>query len=444
MSGDKSLDFLSFALADEFATQLTYVPTLEVRPLEESRKFAESDPQQAGKTLRVAVVVTGHYLKQNKLLRVTLEAVEVKGNRVFWQGTVAATSGDLTAMQKEITSQVRQGFIPRLGLVGAPAEAGTRPGNPQAYDLYLRSSAVPHDPVPNKQAITLLEKAVKLDPKYAPAWQALGRRYYFDAAYSDGGDAAFQRSTAAFERALQLDPNLIAAAADLTQNRIEWGELDKAAEAEALVKRRPDNAEAHFTVAYVYRYAGLLEAAAQECDTALSLDPGDYNLRSCAFAFLELGKTQKAMQYLRLDANSQWARNVVPAILLRAGQTVEARQAAERMTADAPWYGGLLQTCLQRPAEMAQATRVVAPALLLLRDPEMKYLHASLLGYCGQDRAALNLLRSAIEENYCASSALQADPLWDKLRENPEFPELQSLANECQNRFLAALTRPAR
>ena len=444
MTGDKSMDFLSYALADEIATQLTYVPTLEVRPLEESRKFTDADPRQAGRNLRVAVVVTGHYLKQNATLRVTLEAVEVKGNRVFWQGTVEAGAGDLTGMQKDIARQVRQGFIPRLGLVGAPAQAGTRPRNPQAYDLYLRSSAVPHDPAPNKEAITLLEKAVKLDSRYAPAWQALGRRYYFDAAYSDGGDEAFQRSTAAFERALQLDPNLISAAADLTQNRIEWGELDKAGEAEALVKRRPDNAEAHFTVAYVYRYAGLLEAAAQECDAALTLDPGDFNLRSCAFPYLELGKTQKAMQYVRLDARSQWARNVVPAILLRAGQTAEARQAAERMTKDAPWYGGLLQTCLQRPAEMAQATQATAPALMLLRDPEMKYLHASLLANCGQDRIALDLLRSAIEENYCASSALQVDPLWAKLRAAPEFSELQGLANQCQNRFLTALTQPAR
>ncbi|HSB74717.1 MAG TPA: protein kinase, partial [Terriglobales bacterium] len=379
MTGDKSMDYLSFALADEIATQLTYVPTLEVRPLEESRKLADADPLQAGRALRVAVVFTGHYLKQAAMLRVTLEAVEVRTNRIFWQGTVMAGAGDLTRMQNEIAGQVRQGFIPRMGLVSAPVHAGTRPRNPQAYDLYMRSSAVPHDPAPNKEAIALLEKAVKLDPSYAPAWQALGKRYYFDAAYSDGGDAAFQSSTAAFERALKLDPNLIAAAADLTQNRIEWGELDKAGEAEALVKRRPDNAEAHFTVAYVYRYAGLLEAAGQECDAALTLDPGDFNLRSCAFGFLELGRTQKAMEYVRLDASSQWARNIVPAVLLRAGQQLQAEQAASRMTKDAPWYGSLLQTCLERPAEMAQATRAIAPSLLLLRDPEMKYFHASLL-----------------------------------------------------------------
>ena len=40
---------------------------------------------------------------------------------------------------------------------------------------------------PNKDAIAMLEQAVALDPNYAPAWEALGRRYYFDAIYSGGG-----------------------------------------------------------------------------------------------------------------------------------------------------------------------------------------------------------------------------------------------------------------
>ena len=196
-------------------------------------------------------------------------------------------------------------------------------------------------------------------------------------------------------------------------------------------------------MAYVYRYAGLLEAAAQECDAALALDPGDFNLRSCAFVFLELGRTQRALDYVHLDARSQWARNMVPTILLRAGQTAVARDAAQHMTKDAPWYGALLQTCLQHPAQMETVARATAPALMLLRDPEMKYFHASLLGYCGQERAAFDLLRSAIEQNYCASSALQVDPLWARLREKPEFSELQALANQCQSRFLSALTPPA-
>jgi hypothetical protein len=59
----------------------------------------------------------------------------------------------------------------------------------------------------------MLECSVGMDPSYAPAWQALGIRYYFDSNYLNGGEQMFQRSTAASERALVLDPNMIRPAA---------------------------------------------------------------------------------------------------------------------------------------------------------------------------------------------------------------------------------------
>jgi hypothetical protein len=47
-------------------------------------------------------------------------------------------------------------------------------------------------------------------------------------------------------------------------------------------------------MAYVYRYAGMLGQSTNECNTALVLDPGNYSFRSCAWAFMELGKTERA------------------------------------------------------------------------------------------------------------------------------------------------------
>jgi hypothetical protein len=70
---------------------------------------------------------------------------------------------------------------------------------------------MPHDPVPNQEAISMLEGAVGIDSSYAPAWEALGVRYYLDATYSNGGEAMFERSNDTYERALALDPNLIMA-----------------------------------------------------------------------------------------------------------------------------------------------------------------------------------------------------------------------------------------
>ena len=69
-------------------------------------------------------------------------------------------------------------------------------------------------------------------------------------------------------------------------------------------------------------------------------------------------------------------------------------------------------------------------------DAENRYWIGTLLSYCGQKDAAVRLLRSSVEHNYCAYTALQTDPLLVKLRGTPEFNGLLSAAKQCQNRLL--------
>jgi len=69
-----------------------------------------------------------------------------------------------------------------------------------------------------------------------------------------------------------------------------------------MVDRRPQSGFAHFTLSYVLRYAGLSKEAAQECDLAFRLDPGNYQFRSCASVFFSTGHYDRAREFLKLDA----------------------------------------------------------------------------------------------------------------------------------------------
>ena len=70
----------------------------------------------------------------------------------------------------------------------------------------MQSAAIPRDAGPNKDAIAMLERAARAPiPNYAPTWEALGHRYYYDAVYSGGGPEGYQRSNAAYQKALALD-----------------------------------------------------------------------------------------------------------------------------------------------------------------------------------------------------------------------------------------------
>ena len=438
---DKDADFLRLALPDEVANVLSYVPSLSIRPFATTSRYsgANLDLQQAGREMGVTSIVTGHYLRAGDQLEVTLEAVDVANNRSVWRDTIRVAAADKIAMREQITSQVRQGLVPVLGGSSAPWEAGTRPQSEEAYDLYLRSIAVPHDVARKKDAIAMLERAVGIDPGYAPAWAALGMRYYYDAIFGGGGEAMLKRSDSAFERALALDPNLISAAGALITNQADRGNTGTAyAQASALVKRRPESASAHFVLGYVLRYAGLLDEAARECDAAIKLDRGNYQFRSCSWVFSRLGEPQRAMDFVRLDAGSDWAARQTAFILIGKDKPAEARQSIQRMSHNPLMGHNVLQACLdpQQASQLERSARAVETAALAGVDAEPRYVFGTLLSYCGQKDAALRLLRSAIEHNYCAFQSLQSDPLLIKLRGTPEFSELLSAAKECQGRFL--------
>jgi len=445
MGADKDADFLRLALPDEIATSLSYVHSLSIRPFATTSKYSgpNVDLLQAGAEMHVTDIVTGHYLKEGNQLEITLEAVDVANNRTLWRDTMSVAAPDMIAMRSQITAKVQQGLVPALGVVTGSTESSTRPKNEEAYDLYLRSLAIPHDPTPNKEAIIMLERAVGLDSSYAPAWGQLGLRYYWDSQYSNGGPASFQKSNTALERALALDPNLADAAGQFIANRVERSELGMAyKDASDLVKRQPGNAWAHFFLGYVLRYAGLLDESARECETALSLAPGNFGFRSCSLTFKSMGNLRRATDFLRLDAGSDWAnRNAVP-FFAAEGKLSEARDALQMLTPDHP-LTKFWTACLNRqatpsshPASELVSSDVVA-ALESNPDPENRYLFAGDMAFCGEKATSLRLLKTAIDGRFCAYQAMQKDPMFASLRGTPEFAQLLSSAKQCQDTFLA-------
>jgi eukaryotic-like serine/threonine-protein kinase len=444
VSGDQGQDFLRYGLADEIVGALSPSAAITVRPFATSRRFAAADvdPITAGRDLGVTTLVTGHYIHELETLRITIEAIDVGTNRVVWRDTLTAPSNDAIAMERDLVNHVRDGLMPALG---APASAHVdrgRPVNGKAYDLYLRSTALPYDPLPNKQAIPMLEQAVGLDATFARAWSALGLRSYYDYSYSGGGEVAFNRSQAAYRRALTEAPDLVGeAAVPLILARVERG--DRVAtyrDAKALVDGWPSNSRARYALAYVLRYAGVLDEATRECRTARTLDPSDRRLRTCALSFLPLGDYDAALQFVRLDAGSELADSLEAHVLVRQGRLEEARRKlARQFTGNIVGEPELLKACLdRRPRQELEAMeqRMESELRVPARDAEELYMLAAVASFCNLHDAAVRIAQRMIDESYCAVDGLRRDPMFDGIRGWAEYPGILKKAGECRDRFV--------
>jgi TolB-like protein/tRNA A-37 threonylcarbamoyl transferase component Bud32 len=447
LGGDASTDHLRLALPDEIATTLSYIPTLAIRPFASTQKYAKGvvDPQAAGRELQVADVLTGHFQKEGDQLRVTVEVIDTATNRLLWRDTSTAAAGNLIALREQISTRLRQGLFPLLGSTSDAAEAATRPKNAEAYDLYLRSKPLSSDVEQNDKGVAMLERCVGLDPDFAPAWAALSLRYYYQAAYGQStlGPSSdsklthdlYARARTTVQRALLLDPNLVEASQNSIVYETEDGNLAEAdRRARDLVARRPQDPQARFALAYVLRYAGLLEESGRECDAALAADPHNRGFRSCAFAFLPLGKYDRAREYLRLDAGSDWSKGREGNILQRQGKSAAAADLFEAT-------GFHAAAKLMRPstpkAERDRVSADLEAAADSDPDPEDLYYVGGILASSGYPEAGLRSLRKAVERNYISYPAMDHDPVYEPVRKTPEFAAIRAEAIRKQQAFVA-------
>ncbi len=442
---DHSVDFLRVALANDISSTLGYARSLSIRPSEATSKYVASnlDLQKAGRELRVNRLVTGQFLIAGEQLQITLEVIDVESNRPLWREVFDVPARNMIAMQAQVAAKTRRALAPVLGVSEFVTDNPPKPTNEEAYNLFLQAKALSTNPEPTRQAIEMLERSVAIDPGYAPAWEALSSKYLNDNWFGNGGEAAWQRWRASFERAVALDPDNIIFRADnlyyagMVGRRTESGGMPRS-EAyrglEDLVRRRPDNARLHFLLSWTLRDVGLLEESARECETSVLVDALDAGARSCGVTFMFLGDYRRALDYLHLDPGSVFEKTISIDVRLRQGKDKEALEALRDSVP--PWggYDMLLAYLEHKPAaDVAALARTVQAA----SDAEVNYFSAAHLAYCGQSEAALRILKETIQGGYCSYPAIDSDPLFASLRGKREFAEIRSAAIACRNDFVA-------
>ncbi len=440
VSNDGPHDYLRLAIPDQVTTELSYAPSLAIRPASLTQRFlaGQTDPKAAGQQLRVGKVVTGQYLREGDLWHITLELVDVDQDQITWRDSVDVQASAPIEMQERLSKTVRERLLPALGSAPTGRRAATA-HNPEAYELFLRALAIPrNDPKFGKQAIQLLEQVTQLDPQYAAGWYQLGVRYYDDVNYGAADDSEYQKAIEYHQHAVELDPNFLAAQRGLAIMKAESHQSAAAWEqARLLVKKWPNDSDSHFALSYVLRYVGVSPEAAQECEIAARLDPANLFLRTCGVPYMQMANWEQASRlFQQFDTGTAASGWVQADLLLREGRKQEALQRYRNLPANP--VRSVMLACVAGHALPADDPNVNAQfdQSMRDRDPEQKYWNASRLSECGHPDLGIRLLRTAVAQNYCAPDAMRKDPLLEKVRAFPGYSEVLQLAVQCQQEFL--------
>jgi TolB-like protein/Tfp pilus assembly protein PilF len=436
--GTDDLAYISTALPQEITRVLEYSKSLVVRPFDAQRR---TDAAQAGRDLHAGTVITGEYLVHSNTVDVSLRAMDAESNRYIWQDAVSAPRGNAILLEARVLAKIRGGLGPLLNATEFADQP--QPKNTEAYNLFLRSMAyLQADGVEGdlntEQITSLLEKSIALDPTYAPAWERLAWIQRFIGWYGGEHPEMLERSQTSAERAIALDPNAVQAVRGLVVVLTGRGDVIRAYKvASDFLKRRPDHFTSHYSMAHVYRYVGLLDEAARECQAAHEIDPYDGGIRSCGITFMLRGDYKRGLEFFRMDPG--WYRQVFEIeTLLRKGDVAGAL--AARPTEPQRWAAfDVLFAFLdhQSPEQIALLTG----AEKVEADSESNYLAAAHLSYAGQPQAAANMLQHAIEKHYCAYPAIDTDPLLANLRRSPFYAGIRENAMNCKSSLNAIIAR---
>ena len=221
LSSDPEQEFFSDGISEELLNVLAQFPGLRVAARTSSFQFKgqNQDIGEIARLLKVKHVLEGSVRKAGNRLRITAQLIEADSGYHLWSETYDRELDDVFAIQDEISAAISEALRIELALgPGAPA-AGlpkvAESDNTAAYEAFLKGRHLINQR--GRRNINLgveeLERAVRLDPEYAPAhaWLAIGIALLLNSPTSYGEYSLaemLELATPHLERALALDPGL--------------------------------------------------------------------------------------------------------------------------------------------------------------------------------------------------------------------------------------------
>ena len=173
LSGDPDQEYFADGMVEDIIAGLSRIKWLFViaRQSTLAYKAAAIDAMRVGRDLGVRYLLQGSVRKDARRVRVSAQMIEAETAGCLWSERFERPLDDLFALQDEIALNVVSAIEPSLRRAEVARVKRKRPDSLDAYDLVLQAQPDVDSGMPAQvtRALTLLERALALDPAYALA-----------------------------------------------------------------------------------------------------------------------------------------------------------------------------------------------------------------------------------------------------------------------------------
>lgn len=207
LSGDKENEYFSDGLAEEIINALTKVPELRVIARASAFTFRGQEHNLAaiGEKLHVGTILEGSVRRAGNHVRVTAQLIKVADESHLWSERYDREMTDIFAIQDDISQAIATALKVKL------ARSRGRTENIEGYQCYLKGLYwyQRYNPESLAKAKAAFERALELDPGYAPAYAGLAVFYYGLGALCIKRMVEMAPLAKSYaQRALEIDPTL--------------------------------------------------------------------------------------------------------------------------------------------------------------------------------------------------------------------------------------------
>ncbi len=433
ISGDPEQEYFSDGMTEELIGALAKLEGLKVISRTSVFYFKGKDVKlrQVAEELKVDHILEGSVRKSGNRLRISAQLIRTDDDTHLWAETYDRELKDVFAIQDEISQAVVETL--KIKLLGMRTESLVKDytKNTEAYELFLKGRYFQNKgPVGFEKAIEYMEKAIKADPDYAPAYTFLATFHNITGMFSSLPPWEVKsKVNSLIQKALEIDENYgftYIPLGKIKMDEYDWRGAEKSYK--QAVELNPGQSECHGGYSLYLAAIGRTDEAILEAKRAVELDPlSSWHRGILAWGLTFAEQYDQAIEILQktleLDENNPWILANLAGAYAGKGMYDKAISIIQGLR-NIPFYAAHLGYYYGKAGKIEEAQKILDDFLDRSRRGYFSpYMIALVYSGLGEKDKVFEWLNKAHEVRDPWQWALKAEWVFHNLHSDPRWKE---------------------